>query len=149
MAQAKTIKFGQGLIEISDGETVPTFAAPCGFESIGLTVNTETNQSNIPDCTDPDMVSWLLSDEVSKQMQLTGEGLLDADAWKEVWRPWSIDGGEKEVRFHFNIGSALGGGYFQAPALLTQFELTGERGNRYRVNTQLTMQGKPTWTDAV
>lgn len=148
MAQASTIKFGKFLIEVSSMATVPVFAAPCGFETIEMQVNTDTNNSNIPDCSDPDLVSWIVSDEVSKQMVLTGEGFLDTSAWKTVWRPWSIDGGEKNVRCHFNLTSANGGGYFQAPALLTDFRASGSRGNRLRFNITLTLNGKPSWTDA-
>lgn len=149
MAQAKTIKFGNILLEIGDGAT-PTeaFAAPCGIETLSLTVNVETNTTNVPDCSDPDLEAWLISDVTSKQMVITGEGIMDADAQKD-WREWILAGGERNIRWHVDLSSANGGGYWQAPALLTTFEENGERGNRWRSNIGLTLQGKPTWTAAV
>ena len=149
MAEPKTIKFGKSLIEIGDGAT-PTevFNAPCGFEQIGMTVNTETNNNNLPDCADPDAPTWTTTDVVSKQMQLTGEGFFDADNWKDMWRAWFMDGTEKNVRFHVDLTSALGGGYFQGKALLTTFEFSGQRGQRGRISIGITFQGKPVWTPA-
>lgn len=145
MAQVKTAKFSQTLIEVGDGALPEIFAAPCGFETITQTITTETNNSNLPDCVDPDAPAWLTTDTVSKQMVLTGEGFLDLDSWKTVWQPWSISDAEKNVRWHLNLSAAQGGGYYEAPAKLTNFVVTSTRGQRVRVSVTLTMQGKPTW----
>lgn len=149
MAQAKTLKFSQQLMMIGDGAT-PTenFEAPCGFTTLNLTVNIETNTTNVPDCDDPDLPSWLISDEVSKQMVLGGNGVLDTDAM-QMWRDWLLAGGEKNVRW-FTAGTAVnGGGYFQAPGIMTTYEETGERGQRWNINAAVTLNGKPEWTPAV
>lgn len=149
MAQAKTLKFAEQTMLLGGGET-PTelFTAPCGFLSLGMTVNIELNTTNVPDCTDPDLPAWLQSDEVSKQMALTGDGVLDTDA-VQVWRDWLMEGGEKNVRWKTNGTALNGGGYFQAPALLSRYEETGERGQRWNVGVGLTLNGKPTFTPAV
>lgn len=145
MAQANTIKFGSTSILLGDGATVETFAAPCGFTSLSMTVNIETNSVNVPDCADPDLPAWLQSDEVSKQMVLSGSGVLDTAAM-QIWDAWVLAGGEKNVRWFRNIDGADGGGYFQAPGILTQYEETGERGQRYTVNIGVTLNGKPAFT---
>lgn len=148
MAQAKTLKFNEQLLMLGDGET-PTegFAAPCGFESLNMTVNIETSTTNIPDCDDPDLPAWLASDEVSKQMVLSGEGVLDRDA-NILWRGWLLEGGERTIRWVTKGTSAQGGGYYEAPAILSTYEEVGQRGNRWRQNIGLTVNGKPTWTPA-
>lgn len=148
MAQAKTLKFNQQLMLIGDGET-PTegFDAPCGFESLNMTVNIETNSTSIPDCEDPDLPAWLISDEVSKQMVLSGDGVLDTDANK-MWREWLMDGGERNVRWLTQGTAANGGGYFQAPGILSTYEEVGQRGNRWTQNIGITLNGKPVWTPA-
>lgn len=148
MAQAKTLRFKQQALYLGDGETpVEGFSAPCGFESLNLTVNIETNTTNVPDCDDPDLPSWLISDEVSKQMQIGGDGVLDTDAVQD-WREWLMEGGEKNVRWVTEGTAQNGGGYWSAPALLTTYEEQGQRGQRWRLNVGLTLQGKPTWTPA-
>lgn len=148
MAQAKTLRFKDQLLMLGDG-TTPTegFEAPCGFTSLNLTVNIETNSTNVPDCDDPDLPSWLVSDEVSKQMVITGQGVLDTDA-NQVWREWLMEGGERNVRWVTNGNAAAGGGYWQAPAILSGFEYAGERGQRWAQNITLTLNGRPTWTPA-
>ena len=148
MAQAKTIRFAGQLLMLGDGGDPETFAAPCGFTSLNLTVNIETNSTNVPDCTDPDLPAWLESDEVSKQMTAGGSGVIDRDAI-QIWRDWLMTGGEKNVRWFTSGTAADGGGYWEAPAILSTYEETGERGQRWQLNIGLTLNGKPTWTDAV
>lgn len=147
MAAAKTIKFGETLLLLGGTLIGDPFVTPCGFTSLGLSVNIEINTTNIPDCSDPDLPAWLAADEVSKQMVLTGEGVIDTDAWK-VWNAWVLAGGARYVRWFLDLTGANGGGYFQAPALLSTFEQTGERGQRWTGSIGLTMDGKPTWTAA-
>lgn len=145
MAQATTIKFGSTTLLLGDGATAETFTAPCGLTSLTMTINTETNSVNVPDCDDPDLASWLESDEVSKQMQLSGTGVLAQEA-VPTWDEWWLNGGEKNVRWFRSISSANGGGYYQAPAILSNYEESGERGSRYQVNITITVNGKPTFT---
>lgn len=147
MAQAKTLRFGQQSILIGDGADPEVFAAPCGFTSLTLTVNIETATTNVPDCTDPELPAWLISDEVSKQMVVGGQGVLDTDAM-QVWREWLLEGGERNVRWSTDGTGANGGGYFEAPGILTTFEETGERGQRWNQNIAITLNGKPEFTAA-
>lgn len=149
MALAKTLRFAQQTLLLGDGAT-PTegFAAPCGLTTLGLTVNIETNTTNVPDCDDPDLPAWLVSDEVSKQMVLSGDGVLDTDAM-QVYRDWLMDGGEKNVRWLTDGTAANGGGYWSAPGILTTYEETGTRGERWSVSIGITLNGRPTFTAAV
>lgn len=152
MAQAKTIKFGAQFLLISDMETpTPSFVAPCGFEQLSLTVNVQTNDTNVPDCEDPDLPAWLVSDIVSKQMRISGSGVLDTDAMRQIWQDWWLNGApadEIPVRWYRDLLSANGGGYFQAPAVLTSYSETGQRGQRWQVAVELALNGKPVWTPA-
>lgn len=148
MAQAKSIRFAKQSMLIGNGaDPSELFAAPCGFETLTLTVNIETNTTNVPDCDDPDLPAWLASDEVSKQMVLGGEGILDTDAL-QVWQAWLMEGGEKNVRWLRDFAGADGGGYFQAPGILTTYVENGARGSRWRNQIGVTLNGKPEFTPA-
>lgn len=148
MAQAKSIRFAGQLMMLGNGaEPDEVFNAPCGFTSLSLTVNIETNSTNVPDCDDPDLPAWLESDEVSKQMQLSGNGVMDRDALI-IWREWLMTGGEKNVRWFTTGTAAQGGGYWEAPGILSTYEETGERGQRWQLNIGITLNGAPTWTEA-
>ena len=148
MAQAKSLKFAEQVVMLGDGAT-PTelFAAPCGTTELTLDVNIETNTTNVPDCTDPDLPAWLVSDEVSKQMVITMSGTLDRDA-KIEWEEWLMAGGEKNVRWVTTGNLAAGGGYYQAPGILSQFQYQGQRGQRWTFNIGITLNGKPVYTPA-
>lgn len=149
MAQAVSIKFGLIALMLGDGAT-PTevFAAPCGVTSLTITTNVETNTTNLPDCDDPDRASWLAIDEISRQKQVSGSGVLDRGA-AEVWRAWDLAGGPKNVRVYTNLSAGAGGGHYAGPALLTAYEETGERGQRWQNSFTVTFDGKPTWVPAV
>lgn len=147
MALAKTLRFKDQLILLGDGESPEVFTAPCGFESLGLNVNITTNETNVPDCEDPDLPAWLISDEVSKQMTLTGEGVLDTDAMK-MWRDWLMEGGERNVRWKTQGDKASGGGHFEAPGILSAYSENGQRGERWRISVGINLNGKPEWTEA-
>lgn len=148
MAQAKTLRFAEQALLLGDGATPDeVFSAPCGFTELGMTVNIETNTTNVPDCEDPDLPAWLQSDEVSKQMVLSGNGVIDTDALV-TWREWLMEGGERNVRWMTEGTNAEANGYFQAPAILSTYEETGNRGERWSLNIGLTLNGAPTWTEA-
>ena len=118
MTQAATIRFGKSAILLGDGESDEMFTAPCGFEQLNMQINIASNSVAVPDCADPDLAAWLETDIVSKQMVLSGNGVLDLTAM-QTWQAWWFNGGddgeEKNVRFFRNLTLAQGGGYFQAP----------------------------------
>lgn len=149
MAQAKTIKFGKCMIMLGDGGSSEAFTAPCGFSELTMTVNIESNTVNIPDCDDPDLAAWLATDIVSQQMTLQGSGVLDSDAM-QTWQGWWLTDGaaEKNVRWFRDLTAGEGGGYFEAPGVLTSYEESGSRGSRWQNSVGLALNGKPVFTAA-
>lgn len=151
MAQARTIRFGEASILLGDGAT-PTevFTAICGFTQLNQNMQINTEDTEVPDCDDPDAMVWVETDVRSQQMQLQGQGVLDRGALV-IWEGWLLDeaGQPKNVRWLWDLPSADGGGYYQAPGILTAFEVTGQRGQKYNINVTITLSGKPTFTPAV
>lgn len=147
MAQATTIRFGKQTVLIGDGASPEVFTAPCGFTSLTRTININLQEVNIPDCSDPDLASWLASDEESRQMIISGQGVLAEEALS-VWDDWSINGGEKNVRWNRITADNTLDGYWQGPCTLAAYEETGQRGTRWQVSVTINFNGAPTWTDA-
>ena len=150
MAQATTIKFGKCMLLLGDGESSETFAAPCGVQELTMTVNIETSNVNLPDCDDPDLASWLQTDIVSKQMTISGNGVLDTAAM-QTWQNWwlsDLPSEERNVRWYRDLTAGQGGGYFLAPAVLTNYEETGQRGQRWTNSFAIALNGRPTFTSA-
>lgn len=144
MAQATTILFGDQAILIGNGATPEVFTAPCGLTELTRTINTETSTTNVPDCIDPDLPSWLEIDAVSKQMVLSGNGVLAVE-YLEQWRLFSESDDYRTVRWYRDLSAANGGGYYEGPALLTTYEESGARGRKWNVSIGLTFDGKPIW----
>lgn len=144
---AKTIKFGEQMLLWGDGGSPETFTPLCGFTSLELTVNIETNSTNVPDCDDPDLPAWLVSSEVSKQMQLGGSGVIDADVLDE-FNDWILTGGEKNFRWLTNSAkSPSANGYWEAPGILSAYSQTGERGQEWNQSTTILLNGQPNRVD--
>ena len=147
MALAKTIKFGEQMLLWGDGANPETFTPLCGFTSLELTVNIETNSTNVPDCDDPDLPAWLKSSEVSKQMQLGGSGVIDANALN-AFNDWILQGGEKNFRWLTNsVESPEANGYWAAPGILSAYGQTGERGQEWNQSTTILLNGQPNRVD--
>lgn len=149
MAQAKTFKFSDVMILLGDGAT-PTeaFAAPCGLTELGMVIATDTNETIIPDCDNPDDPAWKITDISALQMTLSGQGVLDRAA-RKTWEEWAFSALEINVRWMYDVTAADNGGYYQAPGILTTYQVTAQRGQRATVQIGITLNGKPVWTDAV
>lgn len=157
MAQGTTIKYGQQALLIGNGAVPEVFVAPCGLTSLNKVTNINTTTTEVPDCDDPDLSSWLEIDPVSKQMVLSGSGVLTVEYLK-YWDSWDGERDPnsgapladlfKNVRWYRNILGANGGGYYQGPGLLTRFEEAGANKGRYQVTFSITFSGKPLWVPA-
>lgn len=145
---AISLRFGVQALLIGNGATDEEFTAPCGLTTINRTSNVTTNTTEIPDCDDPDAPVWLSIDEQAKQWVVTGSGLLARQSLP-LWRDWDYEGGFKNVRWYTNLLAANGGGYFEAPALLTTFEEQGARNARWQVSVGITWDGRPARTAAI
>lgn len=143
MAIAKTIKFGEQILLWGDGADPEEFTPLCGFTSLELTVNIETNSTNVPDCENPDLPAWLVSSEVSKQMQLGGSGVIDTIAL-DRFNDWILEGGEKNFRWLTNSSTnPEANGYWEAPGILSAYGQQGERGQLWNQSSTILLNGAP------
>lgn len=134
MAQATTIKFGQFLIQVGDGASPEIFGEPCGLTSKGFNRTAEMNDTNVPNCGDPDAPSWLERDVVSLSGEMTGSGVL-AEESVDTWDEWFESGESRNVRVLLNTRR------WDGRAKLSAFNVTGERGQRVNVEVTITSDG--------
>lgn len=138
MAQAETIRGAALLMKVGDGEDPETFAHPCSINSErGIVFAAETRNNNVPDCDNPEKVVWQGTEKASLGATCTGGGTLHkADdamffAWFKSEIPKNviiIDGNRKyEGAFH-----------------LTQYEKTGNLGEKVQVRISLASDGEVT-----
>lgn len=135
MAQASTLRFSEFLIQLGNGATPEVFESPCGLNSRGFERTAATQETNVPDCDDPDAPSWLERDIVSLSGQLSGAGVV-ADEDFDDWNGWFEDGATKNVKI------TLGARIWIGPMKLTSLNVTGERGRRVEFNVTMQSDGE-------
>jgi predicted secreted protein len=137
MTQASTLKFSQFLIQLGNGADPEVFASPCGLNSRGFSRTAATNDTNVPDCDDPDAASWLERDTVSLSASLSGAGVV-ADEDFDVWNDWFETGGSQNIKI--TLGTRVWIGSYKC----TKLNITGNRGSRVTFDVSLDSDGKTT-----
>lgn len=84
MAEPTTIKGGKVKVLLGNSAQPIVYAAPCGFTQRSVAINKGLEEVQLPDCDDPDAMSWLGRDATSLSMTVGGEGLLAAES-VDVW----------------------------------------------------------------
>lgn len=82
--EATTLRGGKVRILLGEGTSPIVYTAPCGFTSRSITFNKGLEEVNIPDCDDPDKISWVGRDSSNLSITVAGEGVLayeSVDTW--------------------------------------------------------------------
>lgn len=135
MAQAETLRFSQFLVKIGNGANPEVFAAPCGLNSRSFNRTAATNDTNVPDCDNPDAPSWLERDTVSLSAQISGAGVVANEDF-DTWNAWFESGLTKNVQI------SLGARVWIGPYKLTKLNVTGQRGSRATFDVTLDSDGQ-------
>lgn len=143
MAQPTVLSFGKGIIYVGDAAT-PTevFTKLCGFNSMSLTIEKDTNDVTLPDCDDPDAAAWQATDVLSLAWSMEFEGVYAKESAELIWAAVS-SGQARNLRLRL-VGAGSGGG---TPDL--QFSgkghfgmgLQGERGSKWQNSMTVTGDG--------
>jgi len=149
MAKPTTARFGKMIVSLGTvgAGNVITYAAPCGLTSKSLNLSNNLTDIEIPDCDDPDAPFWTARDIQSMTAQISGEGVLTAEAiptWSAARQ--NMDGVPVQVEIIFSSGTLVYEGYFK----FESFEITAENGGRVSVNVSMQSDGEvtETWTPA-
>jgi predicted secreted protein len=125
---------------LGDGAT-PTeaFTAPCGLTTKSLTVTQNLSEVNIPDCDDPDAPFWIARDTVSLSVQVSGEGVLAAEA-EDVWldAAYSTESVNARVEIEFTTGTRTFAGAFKVDS----FGVNAASGERVSVSISMQSDGE-------
>ena len=135
MAQAQSLKFSQFLVQLGNGANPEVFDSPCGLNSRSFNRTAATNDTNVPDCDDPDAPSWLERDIVSLSSSISGAGVV-ADEDFDHWNTW-FEGGSSN-----NIRITLGKRVWIGPYKFTKSNVTGQRGSRTTFDVTLDSDGE-------
>jgi predicted secreted protein len=132
--KATTFRYGQFLILLGDGAVPEVFTDPCGVNSRGFNRTTNMNETETPDCDDPDAVAWLERDARSKSAELPIAGVV-ADESFDTYDAWFESGASKNVRVE------MGARVWEGAAKIANLNVQGERGQRINFTASLVSDG--------
>lgn len=149
MTAPHTVTGQKLLVQIGDGASPETFAHDCMINTErGISISADTNEYVIGDCDSPDDMAWKEVTKDGAQVTIQGAGMMHSTSWKSTWYDWAVSPDSKTCRINLNIGAEFGGGYLQGEFHLTQFEITGNRGDKITASMTLVSSGALDWTAA-
>lgn len=150
MAQPDIVKGTYVDLLIGDGLTTEAFTPICGLTTRSFTHQVNTNDVFVPDCTDPESRPVRRLSITGEQWDLSGEGLFNL-LQESVIR--IATGVTKNYRFRVArpVGSVVGTGYYQGPAMITNRTLGGSAGTGEfgTISLAIASDGIWAWTPGV
>lgn len=144
MAAPQTLRFGAGALYIGDGATsTEVFTKLCGFTEMELTLDKETNDTNVPDCDDPDAAAWVERDVVSLSWSMSFSGVL-AKAALPLLEDATFSSAPVNIRLDL-AGGGTGTGTpnrrYAGRAHISH-NISGSRGEKWQVEVTVTGDGE-------
>lgn len=139
MAQATTIRGGRVRIMLGSGSAPIIYSAPCGFTSRSITFTKGLEESNVPDCDDPDKIDWVGRDATSLSISVSGEGVLayeSTDTWDAAWQ--SLESIPARMEIHWPLKIVTWTGRFHIESM----ELGATNGTRATLNITMQSDGE-------
>lgn len=147
MAEPKTVGGTRVSIMLGDGESAETFAAFCGINAKTINFQTNTNETFLYDCADPDAVPWRKLTKSGRFLSLSGTGQLDTSVL-ERYRDAYNSNAAVNAQILIDVLAANGGGYWECAVMFTNLNITGNNGEEVTVEISLESSGAVTWVDA-
>lgn len=143
MAQPTVLAFGKGLFFLGDGALVDeAFQKICGFNSMSLQIQKDTNDVTIPDCDNPDAPAWKATDVLNMSWAMSFEGIMAKEAEPLIWAGSNrgISTNIRQRLLGFGAGAGTPDLEFSGKGHLSH-EITGQRGNKWQVKVTVVGDG--------
>ncbi|CDX49226.1 conserved hypothetical protein [Mesorhizobium plurifarium] len=130
------------LVQLGDGASPENFDHDCLINTKrGIQFTSETNETIMPDCDNPDDPAWKAVTKDGLQATISGAGMLYTASLGKWWT-WFNGDIAKNIRF--NVTPT---GYWEGAFKLTQFEVTGDSNKDVATsNVTIVSDGAVTWT---
>lgn len=141
------VNFTRGVklaVLVGDGEDPEGFAPLCTINAErGVSFDGTFRDEVIPDCADPDLMGWVSREAESLSMTVTGGGMNAKEDNSLLWTWWS-SGEAKRVRIELQDAVAANEIAWEGMFRLTQFDITGNRGEKVASTMSLSSDGAVT-----
>lgn len=148
MATALTTTFAKFKILIGDGAT-PTevFTPICGLTSKGVQWSADVVTSEVPDCADEDLPSWMEKDVKSVGASISGSGMWSKQSHGQMLE-WILSGAKKNIKIQYVDAESGEPEFYNGPAVCTGVGHSVEKGGRLSQEISIEFTQKPTVVNA-
>ena len=130
------------VLKVSQGGSPETFAAICTVNAErGVTFNAQTNDEPTIDCSNPDAIAFLVREKSTLSVDFTGGGQHHKNDTKIMWDWWKSPDA-KNCQLILDDDDPDNVIIFEGAFHLTQFEITGNRGNKAQSSLALASDGE-------
>lgn len=130
------------VLKVGDGESPEVFTALCTINAErGVSFDGQFRDETIPDCADPDLVAWVAREAESLSMSVTGGGMNAKEDNVTLWNWWS-SGESKNCQVILDDDDAANRITWEGAFKLTQYELSGNRGEKVSSTITLASDGE-------
>lgn len=144
MAAVKHARGVKLLIKVGDGASPEVFSTPCSINAErGITFTAGSNDADIPDCSNPDAIAWVVREKTNLSASITGSGVLDTSDVQDFY-DWLKSEDPKNIKVIVDVPSSDGGVIFTGAFHLTEFSITGNRAEKMQASISLSSSGEIT-----
>lgn len=144
MAQVNYTRGVKLVLKVGDGASPEVFTALCTINAErGISFDGTFRDEVIPDCADPDLMAWVAREAESLSVGVTGGGMSAKEDVNTLWTWWS-SGESKNVQIILDDATAANVITFEGAFKLTNFDLSGNRGEKVASTLTLASDGEVT-----
>lgn len=139
MAKPTTTRGGKIRVMLGDDASPQVFSAPCGLSQRSITLSKGLNEVQIPDCDNPDEVTWTGRDASSLSIAISGEGVLASESietWVEAWE--DVESVDVRVEVEFPVTTYIWTGKMHVETL----EIGANNGERATISVSMQSDGE-------
>lgn len=142
MTDVKHTRGVKVLLKIGNGADPEVFAQSCSINAErGITFTAGTNDTEVINCEDPEQLAWILREKTNLSCSINGAGLLNTPDVADYFE-WLESPDPRNCKLVIDVPAADGGVVFSGAYHLTEFSITGNRGEKAQASVALQSDGR-------
>lgn len=141
MTKPTTKKFGDYIIKVGTSQSPDTLGSPCGLTSKGFSQTANAQETQVPDCTNPDAPAYIERGIDTLSGEISGSGIMAVEAFT-TWQSW-FDAATSRICRIYPMGAT--GGYYEGLFVLTKFNTSVQLGQKVQVDLTMESDGQFVW----
>lgn len=142
MAEIKHARGVKLLIKVGDGASPEVFNIYCSINAErGITFTAGTNDQEVIDCADLEAIAWVLREKTNLSAAITGSGTVNTPDIEDFY-DWLVSPESKNCKVILDVPSADGGVIFSGKFHMTEFSVTGNKGEKMQASISLSSDGE-------